>query len=309
MGDVSEDTAKPTEVTVSNRAAAEDGLAGEEAAVAGEEAMVAGDEVVVVAGEKAIVADEEAIVAMEEATVATVANEEAAVAGEEAAASVEEAVVADAQIGATAPATGEQATEKDETGADVEIAQEMASGEAAAPDLVEKSHILADSIFDAVCQGSDVEQITMAELSAWLEERNESPALIDALFAKLDVDGNGVIDRQEWRAGWLAGAVSAGGSGSQTALAPSMSIKEAAGKKAPAASHILADSIFDAVCQGSDVEQITMAELSAWLEERNESPALIDALFAKLDVDGNGVIDRQEWRAGWHAGTVGVGGD
>ena len=50
---------------------------------------------------------------------------------------------------------------------------------------------------------------------------------------------------------------------------------------------------------------ISLSALSDWLIERGDTPLdKVQELFNSLDTDGNGSIDRQEWRVGFTAGLL-----
>jgi hypothetical protein len=62
--------------------------------------------------------------------------------------------------------------------------------------------IVADSLFNMVAAGSDT--IPLAAMGDFLRGRGDVPTeVIEDMVTSLDTDGNGVIDLDEWRAGWL----------------------------------------------------------------------------------------------------------
>ena len=62
--------------------------------------------------------------------------------------------------------------------------------------------IVADSLFNMVAAGSDT--IPLAAMGDFLRGRGDVPTeVIENMVTSLDTDGNGVIDLDEWRAGWL----------------------------------------------------------------------------------------------------------
>ena len=69
----------------------------------------------------------------------------------------------------------------------------------------------------------------------------------------------------------------------------------------------VADSLFTQVA-GKGCESISLAALSDYLVQHLSDLGIpltkVQELFNKLDVDGNGMVDRQEWRAGFTAGLV-----
>ena len=72
----------------------------------------------------------------------------------------------------------------------------------------------------------------------------------------------------------------------------------------PPTEHVVADSVFSIVA-GPRADSISIAALSKWLIQRGDIPLdKIQALFSAMDTDGNGSIDRQEWRVGFTAGLV-----
>jgi hypothetical protein len=72
----------------------------------------------------------------------------------------------------------------------------------------------------------------------------------------------------------------------------------------PPTEHVVADSVFSIVA-GPRADSISIAALSKWLIQRGDTPLdKIQALFNAMDTDGNGSIDRQEWRVGFTAGLV-----
>ena len=67
---------------------------------------------------------------------------------------------------------------------------------------------------------------------------------------------------------------------------------------------MVADSVFSIVA-GPRADSISIDALSMWLIQRGDTPLdKIQALFNAMDTDGNGSIDRQEWRVGFTAGLV-----
>ena len=88
-----------------------------------------------------------------------------------------------------------------------------------------------------------------------------------------------------------------------TRVAPSIFVLADMGPSPPT-EHLVADSVFSIVA-GPSADSISVAALSKWLVQRGDFPIdKIQALFNALDTDGNGSIDRQEWRVGFTAGLV-----
>lgn len=70
-----------------------------------------------------------------------------------------------------------------------------------------KEHVVADSVFSKVA-GAGAGSVSLTRLSDYLIGRGDMPLdKVQALFNQLDTNGDGTVDRQEWRAGFTAGLV------------------------------------------------------------------------------------------------------
>ena len=82
--------------------------------------------------------------------------------------------------------------------------------------------------------------------------------------------------------------------------------KQAATKVLPASptQYLVADSIFDKVA-GSKNKAISLKALSDYLITRPDvSVKEIQAIFNQLDTNGDGSVDRDEWRVGFTNGII-----
>uniref|UniRef100_A0A7S0NNC1 EF-hand domain-containing protein n=1 Tax=Calcidiscus leptoporus TaxID=127549 RepID=A0A7S0NNC1_9EUKA len=76
-----------------------------------------------------------------------------------------------------------------------------------------------------------------------------------------------------------------------------------AGIKPEDKKYAVADAMFkDLDSDGSGA--IDPTELVVYLMNRGEPPSSVQALFARLDTNADGKVTKEEWRAGWLAGTV-----
>jgi hypothetical protein len=90
----------------------------------------------------------------------------------------------------------------------------------------------------------------------------------------------------------------------QPARSLSTTTKADSGPPPPPKEHVVADSVFSIVA-GKGADAISLSALSEWLIERGETPLdKVQELFNALDTDGNGSVDRQEWRVGFTAGIL-----
>ena len=76
-------------------------------------------------------------------------------------------------------------------------------------------------------------------------------------------------------------------------------------KAPPPTQYLVADSIFDKVAAGSRAETISLKALSDYLVARGDvSIKDIQAIFNQLDANGDGSVDRDEWRVGFTNGII-----
>ena len=69
--------------------------------------------------------------------------------------------------------------------------------------------------------------------------------------------------------------------------------------------YLVADSIFDKVAAGSRAETISLKALSDYLVARGDvSIKDIQTIFNQLDTNGDGSVDRDEWRVGFTNGII-----
>lgn len=94
----------------------------------------------------------------------------------------------------------------------VEDVQPMPTPEERQPTVVPVEHLMADAIFSKLV-GPHTTTISPGVLADYLINRDDMTlATVQSILAALDTNGDGSIDRQEWRAGFAAGIVPSGSS-------------------------------------------------------------------------------------------------
>ena len=90
----------------------------------------------------------------------------------------------------------------------------------------------------------------------------------------------------------------------------------AASKSPPPTQYAVADAIFYKVAEehGGGEQSLSMAALFKYLLWNGDKhvemkPSELHSLFSKLDTDGNGYIDLDEWRVGYTNGLLQMAGE
>lgn len=138
----------------------------------------------------------------------------------------------------------------------------------------------ADRFFDSIDTNGDG-VVSVPEMRSHLESTGYAEGAVDKVFALLDLDANGELDREEMRASFVKYDDPA------LRLALGLGTSEA-------------DQVFDAVDTNGD-GAITQAELIAYMGSNGypKPGATATTIFETLDVDGDGTVSRGELREGY----------
>ena len=84
---------------------------------------------------------------------------------------------------------------------------------------------------------------------------------------------------------------------------PSQTAK--ASKAPPPTQYLVADSVFNKVAKGSTTKTVSIEALSDYLVVRGNVPLdKVQTIFNQLDTNGDGSVDRDEWRIGFTNGII-----
>ena len=152
-------------------------------------------------------------------------------------------------------------------------------------------HARLNSIFDCIDADKSGE-ISPKELIVHLLSTGTEHEYVSAMFKAMDTDGNGSISREEFIAGFDR----------QMTAFQGQQPGAAAGEPEAEAAAVATFAAVDADKSG----KLSLEELLNALAARGDDAdrAEVEALFKRLDVNGDGAITMEEWRAGHSGGGL-----
>ena len=161
----------------------------------------------------------------------------------------------------------------------------------AAPSAGMAGHERLNSIFDCIDADKSGE-ISPEELIVHLLSTGTEHEYVSAMFKAMDTDGNGSISREEFIAGFDR----------QMTVFQGQQPGAAAGEPEAEAAAVATFAAVDADKSGKlSLEELVNA-LAAAGDDADR--AEVEALFKRLDVNGDGAITMEEWRAGHSGGGL-----